>query len=78
MTTIEAKVPDYIAKLMEEAAVKQKVTIDQIVALALSAQIAAWNVRDDIETRARRGRKEDLRSVLNEVPDVPPLPGDEK
>lgn len=78
MTTIEAKVPDDIARLAFEAAQKQNVTVDQIVALALSAQIAAWNAPDDIETRARKGRREDLGKVLSQVPNVPPLPGDEK
>ena len=56
MTTIHANVPDYLAKLAEEAAQKENVTVDQIVALALATQVFAWNVRDDIESRAKRGR----------------------
>ena len=77
MTTIEAKVPDYLAALAREAAAKEQTTLDQIIALALSAQLSAWKVRDDMNTRAQRGRPEDLRNVLARVPDVPPLPGDE-
>jgi hypothetical protein len=77
MTTIEAKVPDYLAALAQEAAAKEKTTLDQIVAVALSAQLNAWKVRDDMETRAKRGRPEDLREILAQVPDAPPLPGDE-
>lgn len=77
MTTIQAEVPDYLAKLASEAAEKEKTTLDQIVALALSAQISVWKVREDMETRALRGRAEDLHDVLAGVPDVPPLPGDE-
>jgi len=77
MTTIEARVPDYLAALAAEAAAKEKTTLDQIIALALSAQLSSWKVRDDMETRARRGRPEDLREILAQVPDVPPLPGDE-
>ncbi|GDY22367.1 hypothetical protein LBMAG56_37140 [Verrucomicrobiota bacterium] len=77
MTTIEVKVPDYLAALAREAAVKEQTTIDQIIALALSAQLSAWKVRDDMDTRSRRGRPEDLRDILARVPDVPPLPGDE-
>ena len=78
MTTIEAKVPDYLAALAKEAAAKEKTTLDQIIALALSAQLSAWKVRDDMETRAQRGRPEDLRDILAQVPDVPPVPGDER
>lgn len=77
MTTIKANVPDYLAKLAAEAAEKEKVSIDQIVALALASQVSAWKVRDDIETRARRGIPEDLDRILARVPDVPPQPGDE-
>ena len=78
MTTIQANVPDYLARLAAEAAQKEKTTLDQIISLALSAQLSAWKVRDDMETRARRGRPEDFRDILAQVPDVPPLPGDEK
>ena len=77
MTTIQAKVPDYLAKLAAEVAEREKVSFDQIVALALSAQVEAWRVRDDMETRARRANPADLKSLLDKVPDVPPHPGDE-
>ena len=77
MTTIQAKVPDYLAKLAEEAAVKEQTSLDQIVALALSAQLRVRQVREDIGVRAGRGRPEVLRDFLANVPDVPPLPGDE-
>jgi hypothetical protein len=77
MTTIEAKVPDYLAALAQEAAAKEKTTLDQIVAVALSAQLSAWKIREDMETRAKRGRPEDIRDILAQVPDAPPLPGDE-
>jgi len=78
MKTIQAQVPDYLAALAVDAAARESITLDQVIALALSAQLAAWKVRDDIETRAQRGRPDDLREILDQVPDAPPLPGDEK
>lgn len=77
MTTIEAKVPDYLARLACEAAEKENVSVDQIVALALAAHVSAWRVRDDIATRAARADLAAFDRVLAKVPDVPPLPGDE-
>ena len=77
MKTIQAQVPEYLLTLAVDAAARERITLDQVVALALSAQLSAWKVREDIETRARRGRPEDLRDILAQVPDVPPLPGDE-
>ena len=41
MTTIEAQVPDYLARLAREAAAKENVSVDQIVALALASQVSA-------------------------------------
>jgi hypothetical protein len=77
MTTIHANVPDYLAKLTSEAAEKEKVSVDQLVSLALAAQVSAWKVRADMETRASRGRLEDLDGILARVPDAAPVPGDE-
>ena len=77
MTTIRADVPDYLAKLAEEAAQKENVTVDQIVALALSAQVSAWNVREDIESRAKHGKIADMEGLLARAPERAPLAGDE-
>lgn len=78
MTTISASIPDFLARIITDAAEKERTSVDQIVALALSSQISAWQVRDSIEARAARGRKGGLSEVLAMVPDVPPMPGDEK
>lgn len=77
MTKIEANVPDYLARQARAAAEREHVPIDQIVALALSAQLAAWKGSDDIETRAKRANRAAFDRVMAKVPNVPPLPGDE-
>lgn len=77
MKTITANVPDYLAKLAAEAADKERISLDQVVSLALASQVSAWQVRDDIATRAKRGNLADFDRILDRVPDVPPVPGDE-
>ena len=77
MTKIEANVPDYLARQARAAAEREHVPIDQIVALALSAQLAAWKGSDDIETRAKRANRAAFDRVMAKVSNVPPLPGDE-
>ncbi len=77
MTTIEAKVPDYLIKLATEVAEREKTSIDNIIALALSAQVEAWKIRDDMETRAHRANPADFDTLLARVPDAHPMPGDE-
>ena len=77
MAIIKADIPDFLAKLAAEAAEKENVTVDQIVALALASQISAWKVREDMEARANRANVENLDRILARVPDAPPQPGDE-
>ena len=77
MTKIEANVPDYLAKQALAAAERENVSLDQIVALALSAQLAAWKGSDDMATRAKRANFAKFDEIMSRVPDVPPLPGDE-
>lgn len=77
MKTIQATLPDYIASAAEDVAAKEGTSLDQIIAVALSAQLASWRVRDSIATRAPRGSPEHFQKMLDLVPDRPPLPGDE-
>ena len=78
MTTIQANIPDFLANQAADAAAKEKTTVDNIIAIALSSQIGAWKVRDTVEQRASRGKLSDLDDILAAVPDVPPVPGDER
>ena len=78
MTAITANIPDFLARMLSDAARKEHTSVDQMVALALQAQVTAWEVCDRLEASARRGRIEDLDEILAMVPDVPPMPGDEK
>lgn len=72
MTTIEAKVPESLYKQVAELADQEKVSIDQIVALALAAQVSAWLTRDSMEVRAKRGSWEKFDRVMAKVRNVEP------
>jgi len=78
MTTIQAQVPDPLAKQVEELAEQEKVSVDQLVSIALAYQVSAWRKRDTVTERAGRGSWDKFDRVMSKVRDVPPLPGDEK
>ena len=78
MKTIHAQVPDPLAKQVEELAAQEKLSIDQLVGIALAHQVAAWRARETVAVRSRRGNWEEFDHVMTKVRDVPPLPGDEK
>jgi mRNA-degrading endonuclease toxin of MazEF toxin-antitoxin module len=55
----------------------QHTSVDQIVSLALTAQVSAWRTRESIASRAGRVDWERVDEILAAVPDVPPQAGDE-
>lgn len=77
MTTIKAQVPDPLARQVAELAEQEKVSVDQLVSIALAYQVSAWRKRDTMAERAKRGSWEKFDRVMAKVRDVPPLPGDE-
>ncbi len=72
MTILKAQIPDSLYKQVEALATREEVTIDQLVAIALSAQVSAWMTKDYLEERAKRGSWEKFQEVLAKVPDVEP------
>ena len=76
--TIQANIPDFLIRQASEVARREGTSMDAIIAIALSSQVTAWQVRDTVEQRAMRGRLADLNDILAAVPDVPPMAGDEK
>lgn len=77
MKTLQAQVPDILVQEVEELAAKQNASVDQIVSLALAAQVSAWRMRESIASRAKRVDWQKVDEILARVPDVPPQPGDE-
>jgi hypothetical protein len=65
-----------IQKALETVA-RQKVSMDQFITTALAVQISAAR-HPGIADRARRVDWDKVDKILARVPDVPPLPGDER
>ncbi|PMB53720.1 hypothetical protein CEN39_02925 [Fischerella thermalis CCMEE 5201] len=72
MTNLNVQIPESLYKQMEALATKENMSIEQLVAVALSAQVSAWMTKDYIEEKARRGSWEKFQQVLTKVPDVEP------
>jgi hypothetical protein len=76
MSTLEVKIPDLLFKQVNEVAAKEKVSVDQIVSIALAAQVSASQAREGISSRAKRVDWRKVDDILDRVPSNPPLPGD--
>ena len=77
MTTIKADLPDDVAALAQEAAARQHQSLDQFVAAAITNQLSIVKRALTIEERAARADGDAFRTILDRVPSVPPVPGDE-
>lgn len=78
MSTLEVKIPDLLFKQVNEVAAREKVSVDQIVSIALAAQVSASQARESISSRAKRVDWQKVDDILDRVPGNPPIPGDEK
>jgi hypothetical protein len=77
MSTLHVTIPDLLLKQVNEVAAKEKVSVDQIVSIALAAQVSASQARESISSRAKRVDWAKVDAVLARVPSKPPLPSDE-
>ena len=76
MTRIESQIPDSLYKQVRSLAEREHISVDQLVSIALAAQVSAWLTKDYIEERARRGNWDKALEVLAHVPDVEPAEQD--
>lgn len=76
--TLEVDIPDSLLRQVTDLAAKQHVTVNQVVAAALTAQVSAAEMRPSIAERAQRVDWRKVDEIMARVPNVPPQPGDEK
>lgn len=76
--TRQVNIPDSLVRQTAELAERQQVTVDQVVAAALSAQVSAAATRPSIAERAQRVNWQKVDEILARIPADPPLPGDER
>ena len=70
-----SEIPDLLLKQVNEVAVKETVSVDQMVSIALAAQVCAAQARERITSRAKRVDRQIVDDILARVPADPPLPG---
>ena len=75
--TLHVDIPGSLARQVTDLAAKQHVTVNQVVAAALTAQVFAAGTRPSIAERAQRVDWQKVDEVLCRVPARPPLPGEE-
>ncbi|WP_353929181.1 hypothetical protein WJM97_12700 [Okeanomitos corallinicola TIOX110] len=72
MSNLNVQIPESLYKQIEALAAKENMSLEQLVAIALSAQVSAWMTKDYIEEKAKRGSWDKFQQVLAKVPNVEP------
>ncbi len=74
---LQVEIPDSIAAPARELASRERLSVDHLIASALTAQLDKSPQRPNIAERARRANWAKVDEILAHVPANPPLPGDE-
>ncbi len=78
MSMLSLRLPDSLHRMVREVAAKDSISINQFIATAVAEKMSALLTEDYLEQRARRADPAGFDRILSRVPDVPPLPGDER
>jgi len=72
MSTLSLRLPESLHKSARELAKKEKISINQLVTLALAEKVAAIGAQDYLEKRAKRASEAKFDAALAKVADVEP------
>lgn len=72
MSQLNVEIPEALLKQVQDLSIREKISLDQLVSIALSAQVSAWMTKDYLAEKAKRGSWEKFQQVLTKVPDVKP------
>jgi hypothetical protein len=76
MSALSVRLPDSLHQRVRELAVREGISINQLIATALAEKMSALLTADYLEERARRGSRAKFLAALAQVPDVEPEPDD--
>ena len=78
MSMMSLRLPDSLHRKVRELAAKESISINQFIATAVAEKMSALLTEDYLEERARRANPAAFDRILARVPDMPPMPGDER
>jgi hypothetical protein len=72
MSTISLRIPESLHARARELAEKEKISINQLITLALAEKISALTTEEYLGERARRGDRGKFERAMAKVADVEP------
>ena len=78
MSMLSLRLPESLHRKVRDLAAKESISINQFITTAMAEKMAALLTEEYLEERARRADPAAFDRILARVPDVPPMPGDER
>ena len=76
MSTISLRLPDSLHKQARKLAEQERVSINQLITLALAEKLSALMTEEYLEARAKRGSRKKFERAMARVPKVAPEESD--
>lgn len=77
MSQYALRLPDSLLKQARKTAKRDHVSMNQLFITAIAEKLAVLEAEDLLRQRAERADLDAFKRILDRVPDVPPVPGDE-
>ena len=72
MNAVTLKLPESLHKTARELAKREKISLNQLMTLALAEKVAAIGAQDYLEKRAKRASEAKFDKAMSKVADVEP------
>jgi predicted transcriptional regulator len=76
MSTVSLRIPEYLHEQVRLLAEREKVSINQLITLAVAEKVAVLIAEDRIRERAKKASRGRFERALARVPDVEPHKAD--
>jgi hypothetical protein len=77
MIALTVELPENLHQMAREVAAAKHLSMDALVSIALAQSLSRLVPDPLLEQRAARATGKGLKEFLDQVPDAPPMPGDE-
>ncbi|MGK7886888.1 MAG: hypothetical protein AB4057_19955 [Crocosphaera sp.] len=69
---LNTQIPDALYQQIETLANKEQIPVEQLINMALSAQISAWLTKEYLEEKAQKGSWDKFKQALDKVSNQEP------
>lgn len=76
MSDLRLRLPESLHQAAREVAAREKVSLNQLITLALTEKLSALMTEEYLQARAAIGSRTSFEQALSKVPDAEPIAGD--